>query len=289
MDTSDWELLKVLREELSMTKTAEKLFISQPSLTYRLNKLETKLGVNIVERHSNGVSFTPEGEILVDYCRKMLAEYEKLRLDLHCCKERQTGTLSIGITTTWAKYYLPDILSLFKKENPGIRIEMITAHYYELMENFKKNKVDLLVIRGETDWHEKKFLIGRETYGFLTAKKFHFADIRKTPWIRQEIAGTRIQSGEFLKDWWKDHFQDLFAGEVMTVNSIETVVNLAAQGMGWAVLPEIHAKNRDDLQFHPMVKKDGSRFWRSSWALCKNESMKKDAVRKFVEKLLAII
>lgn len=61
MDSRDWKILKVISEERSLTKAAERLFISQPSLTYRLNKMEKEFGVKILNRFSSGVSFTIQG------------------------------------------------------------------------------------------------------------------------------------------------------------------------------------------------------------------------------------
>ncbi|MDR1835851.1 MAG: hypothetical protein LBQ96_08640, partial [Fusobacteriaceae bacterium] len=133
---------------------------------------------------------------------------------------------------------------------------------------------------------EKKYLICEETYGFVGGKNFRTEDIPETPWIRHEISGTRIQSRKFLNEWWKDRFGEAFHSETISVNSIEAVVNLVARGFGWAVLPEVHTKNREDLRFFPITKKDGSGFRRNTWLLCKNKSVKKEVVRMFMECIL---
>ena len=66
MDSRDWQILKLIDEEKSLTKTAQRLFISQPSLTYRLNKLEKEFNTPLLNRYSNGVTFTPQGEIILN-------------------------------------------------------------------------------------------------------------------------------------------------------------------------------------------------------------------------------
>lgn len=71
MDEKDWILLKILYEEQSVTKTAERLFTSQPSITYRLNKIEENFGIELFTKRHKGITFTAEGEHLVSYARRM--------------------------------------------------------------------------------------------------------------------------------------------------------------------------------------------------------------------------
>lgn len=76
MDQKDWKVLKLLHEEKNITKTAEKLFVSQPSLSYRLKNLEKEMGADIIFKTKTGIEFTSEGEYLVKYAKEMLQKLQ---------------------------------------------------------------------------------------------------------------------------------------------------------------------------------------------------------------------
>ena len=69
MDVKDWLVLKILDEERNITKASFRLYTSQPAVTYRLKKLEEELGAELLIRLPNGISFTPQGEHLVEYAK----------------------------------------------------------------------------------------------------------------------------------------------------------------------------------------------------------------------------
>lgn len=153
MDFKDWEIIKTISEELSLTKTAEKLYTSQPALTYRLNKLEEELGVNILVRHSSGVGLTKEGEYLAEYSKKMLLEYELMKKHINNLKLENEKTINIGVSTTVAKYKLASILHDFKEKYPDIKINLKTgASSSELPILLKENKIQLALLRGDGAW-----------------------------------------------------------------------------------------------------------------------------------------
>ena len=78
MDNREWETFITVVEEGNMTKAAEKLFISQPALSYRIRQMEAALGNALLLRTAEGIILTPQGEIYHDYCKRMVQEQEKL-------------------------------------------------------------------------------------------------------------------------------------------------------------------------------------------------------------------
>ena len=80
MNLQDWKLLTELHKSNSISQTSETLFISQPALTRRLKQIEEEFSATILIRSSKGVTFTPQGELLVQYSQKMLKDYENLKL-----------------------------------------------------------------------------------------------------------------------------------------------------------------------------------------------------------------
>lgn len=77
MDTRDWELLLALEEEKSMTKAGERLFLSQPAVVYRLNRMEAEFGTTLFLRSNKGVQFTPAGPAALLLRRRDAAEEQQ--------------------------------------------------------------------------------------------------------------------------------------------------------------------------------------------------------------------
>ena len=113
MNFKDLNILLTIYEQKSISKASNELYISQPAITYRLKKMEKELGIQILNRHSNGVSFTNQGLYLLDYCKKTLENYEILKLELKKIDSNVSGRINVHVSTVFAKYYLAPILKKF--------------------------------------------------------------------------------------------------------------------------------------------------------------------------------
>ena len=79
MDEQDWIILKVLFEKKNITKTAESLYISQPSLTKKIQQIEKEYHVEMVIRGTKGVHFTPQGEYIAQCADEMLNRLQQIK------------------------------------------------------------------------------------------------------------------------------------------------------------------------------------------------------------------
>ena len=79
MNNTDWKILIYLREERSINKVAKRLFMTQPSLTYRLDQMEKEIGVPLFIRTNKGVHFTDAGDRLFSYAEKELQRYQDMK------------------------------------------------------------------------------------------------------------------------------------------------------------------------------------------------------------------
>ncbi len=95
MEEKDWLILKTLYEEKNITKTAEKVDITQPALTYRLQAIEQEIGAKIVNRGKKGVEFTMEGEYIYRYAEKMIVEFRNLKETLKNMDNKIQGKLRL--------------------------------------------------------------------------------------------------------------------------------------------------------------------------------------------------
>ena len=286
MDFKDWEIIKTISEELSLTKTAEKLYTSQPALTYRLNKLEEELGVNILVRHSSGVGLTKEGEYLAEYSKKMLLEYEFMKKHINNLKLENEKTINIGVSTTVAKYKLASILHDFKEKYPDIKINLKTgASSSELPILLKENKIQLALLRGDGAWGDVKYIVNSEPYGIITNFPFDAEKLQSLPYIQHETKNV-VYSKFYLEEWAKFHLGKDKKFEVIKVDSTEASLEMAKNGIGWTVLPKIHIQNFNSLFFYPMSKPDGTFFERETYLLTKEENLEKNEIKSAINFIL---
>mgnify|MGYP002870218990 CR=1 FL=1 len=134
----------VFTEECNISRAAERLYISHQSLSKYLSNLEKKLGVRLFLRKPV-ISLTPEGELLRDTFRQaetleqsLLAEYANLNNDL-------TGEIRLGTTEGRFRILMPNILSEFMREYPGIHLNIVSAASPDLQDMLLNNRLDLAV------------------------------------------------------------------------------------------------------------------------------------------------
>ena len=93
-------------KNLSFTKASQELFVSQPAITKHIRELESLYGVRLFDRQGNKISLTGAGELLLEHCERILAEYRKLEYDMHLLQQEYAGQLRLGASTTIAQYVL---------------------------------------------------------------------------------------------------------------------------------------------------------------------------------------
>src|SRR5690625_542799 len=127
MDIQDWLILQKLSQYKNITKTAEKLFMSQPALTARIKKIENYFQVPLIIRHRRGIQFTSEGEYLVNWSFKILKQNEEIKDNINNMKYKIGGTLKIGASRYMSKYKLLKLLRLFKNKYPLVEFQVSTG------------------------------------------------------------------------------------------------------------------------------------------------------------------
>lgn len=100
---SEFQLLSVLAQEMNMRKAAERLFVSQPALSQRLQTIEKDWGTRLFIRSQKGLSLTPAGEHVIQFVDEVLAKQEKVRETIDSLQAEVSGTLKIAVASIVAK------------------------------------------------------------------------------------------------------------------------------------------------------------------------------------------
>ena len=147
VDTRLYSLIKIV-ETGSYTKAAEQLSLSQPAVSQHIRQLENTLNVKIFEHAHNKFHLTPEGEIVVNYARRMIALYNNLEQALKNERER-TRSLTVGITHTAESSAIIEALVANTDSYEGLNIKILTNTTDKLYSMLKNYELDFAFVEGK--------------------------------------------------------------------------------------------------------------------------------------------
>ena len=279
MDDKDWLILKVISEEKKITKAAERLYISQPALTYRLRNLEKEFGAQIFIRNPNGVHLTPQGEYLLTYANAMLLQFQKTKEHIQNMEHKIQGTLRLGCSSIFAHYELPQILRGFLEKYPDVEISLKTGLSRIVNRLLLKEEVSIAIIRGDYHWSEEKLLILEEPLCLVSSKPIKFEELPHEPQINYM---TDSSLKPLVEEWWRESFSQPPL-VTMDVDSMDTCRQLVVNGLGWAILPKIGLGQHHNLYTKELHWRNGDPITRRTWMMYPTAATELSTVRAFVE------
>lgn len=279
LDTRDWEILKILYEEKNLTRAGQKLFISQPAITYRIRQLEKNFGINILFTEDKNIQFTTEGEQLVEYAEKMLLEEQKLRDTIMNVGSEVKGTLRLGVSNSYAQYKLPSILKGFLEAYPKVKIMLKTGTSSEVINLLFNNEVHIGIENVGYDWEGSKVPMGKEKIVLISKDKI---DIKDLP----NLSMIKYTKNPFLKNsienWWQNNFTTSPLINI-DVNYSGTCKEMVKNGLGFAIMPEFSIEKHDNLHILQLCDESGKPLQRDNWMNFRKSSLKLSVVSKFVD------
>src|SRR3954464_11708839 len=122
------QVFHAVAKQMSFTKAAETLFMTQPAVTFQIKQLEEQYNTRLFERGHGRVALTPAGEIVYDYAERILALSTELDTRLKEMTGRLSGPLLIGASSTIAEFMLPRVLGEFKSRYPDVHARLFVAN-----------------------------------------------------------------------------------------------------------------------------------------------------------------
>lgn len=146
MDIKEYRYILAIVEYGSISKAAEKLFISQPSLTTYIKNLEKRLGFQFFVEGKGKSHLTPEGELYVNYARQIRTLNDNLYRQLESFHNLKKGFVRMGITRSRATVILPKLLPETQKRYPSLQIEILEGNSREIEEALKMGELDFALL-----------------------------------------------------------------------------------------------------------------------------------------------
>lgn len=138
--------VKTVTDEKSISKAAEKLFLSQPSLSKCIQKIEASLGTKLFQRTSTGLVLTYTGERYYQIATDIMKIYNDFEIEVGDVNNLKKGRITIGITVYLATLLLPLILPLFKQKYPNIEVFIVEKNSTELEKSLSLGEIDFAIM-----------------------------------------------------------------------------------------------------------------------------------------------
>jgi len=222
----------------SFTKAAEQLFVSQPSLSAGIKKLEQELEVTLFERGGRRVLLTPAGRLFQEKAQTILAEYQSVRHDLEKLKEKPT--LKIGTLHSVRGYTLARLIGAFRDKYPNVTIELCNGYLQDLQDWLEQGDIDLALtwLREQDSPQTSQFLCHQPlslavppAHPFARSKHLSAADLDGQPYIeRLNCEFWRANPKMFESMGVKPKI-------IYSANNEEWVISLIRAGMGISIMP----------------------------------------------------
>ena len=146
-----YHYLNEVFKEQSFTRAAQKLYVSQPSLSLTIKKLEDEVGIQIFDRSTSPIQLTEAGKVYMNGIRQILAIESDLKNYLEDYHELRTGSLTLGAPHMFSSYLLPTLIAQFLKQYPQITIHMVEADFPSLQGMTLNGEIDLLIESNQFD------------------------------------------------------------------------------------------------------------------------------------------
>lgn len=249
--------LMVAREE-NITKAANLLHVTQPTLSRQLIQLEEELDVKLFTRSSHSIFLTEEGMLLKRRAQEMLSLAEKTKEELSHEDEQLAGDIAIGSGEMRSMNCFAEVLAAFQKKHPLIHYEIYSGNADNIKERVDQGLIDVALLSEPVDIIKYEFIRMplKETWGVLVREDSVLAqkesispkDLVGVPLI----AAQRILVLNELTNWFGDYADDI--NIVASYNLIYNSAVMVQQGMGALLCLKLEGQY-DNLKFIPLSPK----------------------------------
>ncbi|MDY8138412.1 LysR family transcriptional regulator [Aquimarina sp. 2201CG5-10] len=145
------KLVNVIVKEGSVTKAAEKLFLSQPALSHQLKKMEEEIGIKVFNRMNKKLLLTEAGQVLFNTSEEMLASFAQLNNKIEQIKNGKKRVIRLSTECYTTYHWLPNVIQEYKKENNDVSIEIVIEATKDPLIYLTEGKIDLAIVSSVID------------------------------------------------------------------------------------------------------------------------------------------
>lgn len=245
MNLRDLRYLVAVADLRHFGKAAEACYVSQPTLSTQIKKLEEFLGVQLIERNNKQVMLTPVGAEVVERARRVLHQVDDLIELCRASRDPLSGEIRLGFIPTIAPYLLPYLVPVLRERLPRLKPYLYEDQTARLVERLRRGEVDAALMAVPVDAPDLRyvelfaepFLLALPVDHPLTAKERVTLDDLK------EHRLLLLDEGHCLRDQALDicNMAGVRHEDEFRATSLETLRQMVASGAGITFLPELAA------------------------------------------------
>lgn len=243
MNLRDLKYLVALADHKHFGKAAEASFVSQPTLSTQIKKLEEELGVALVERAPRKVMLTPAGREAAERARRIVAEIGQLKEAARRSRDPEAGTVRLGIFPTLGPYLLPHVVPRIRQRFPHLELLLVEEKSDRLLAQLHEGKLDaaILALPVHDDQLHTEFLFEE---AFLLAVPEGHALAARPDIALDDLHEQRLlllEDGHCLRDQALDvcHLAGASEKSEFRATSLETLRQMVAANVGVTLLPAL--------------------------------------------------
>lgn len=237
--------------EKNLTRAANKLCITQPAVTMQIKSLERTLGMKLIRKYGHDFQLTEVGGVLFGYVERMFRIVEEMEYALKSYTELAQGSLKLGTTRSFARYFMPDLISRFQELYPKVKIFLKEGNSQEILDGILSFEYDLGLIGGLPYGEKVKaipytkpefWLVAPPGHRFIKKKQISLQDLKNEPIIiREKGSGARHMILTLLQS------QGVNPSVLVEAGSVEFIKEYVMQGEGIAFLYKAEVEREVDM------------------------------------------
>ena len=242
MTLTELRYVVALAQERHFGRAAQKCFVTQPTLSLALAKLEDELGVKLFERNKNEVLVTSRGEAIVEQARRVLDEVGKIPHLARGGQDQLSGALRLGAIPTIGPYLLPDLIPILRKKAPQMPLSIEENLTGTLAPMLRDGELDVVIIALPFALPGVKTqVLYEEPFSVVVPEGHRWED-------RKGVKPSDLADENLLVlnngHCFREQVLEACPGQSNTAlpegragSSLETIRNMVASGLGVSVLP----------------------------------------------------
>lgn len=284
------EYLVAVADLKNFGRAADACHVSQPTLSQQLRALEERLGVVLIERRASGAELTPIGREITARARRLSIEVQDIRDLARRAGDHLVGTLRFGVTPTLGPYLMPPIIAALHREQPDLRLHIREGIPEEQALALSRGALDMLLgplpieggdIEVQPLFREQLFIVAAPDHPLATRPRLTVRDLNgaqvlsldRCHHLHRQVAAICAELGMVpLRDY--------------EGTSLDSVHQMAASGIGLAVLPDLYIRSEvGGLAGVKVLVPEGWKFTRSIAAAWRSGAAYADAYRMIAARI----
>ncbi|KQL46031.1 hypothetical protein AN963_13570 [Brevibacillus choshinensis] len=227
----------------SFNKAAEALYLTQPSITARIQSLERELEGPLFHRDGKQIALTERGKQFLPYAQKILHAYQEISSTLRE-QPLTEKSLTIGCTLLMSTHILPEILPIYRKKYPGVNIRILVGSSAYIMDKVLKKEADFGLVRTVSHPLIESFHLHTDTLHLVVPPQHPFRDIPRSK-LTWDMVGKEphIVLAHGTIEWFMVqrhyHRNQINPHIMMEVDNFEAAKKMVMRGVGISFLPEL--------------------------------------------------